>query len=95
MLKNLSRVSVDFKTPAKIRMNCTSGKKQAKKTLTLEATDDAWDFTNKFFMMYVYDRRKFPDYERGTSAQFSHMHQVMRPIIHVADDSLRQLDPKL
>jgi hypothetical protein len=60
-----------------------------------EATDDATinHIYSTFYFYYVQDSLNHPDYTAQRTAQASHMHHVIRPIIHVADESLEELSP--
>jgi hypothetical protein len=76
-------------------VNCSKAKKSPKKVLTFDITDSA-EISNiyrKIFSILVQSNLNFEDTSKMYAAQISHMHQVMRPIIHMADESLTDLSP--
>lgn len=92
---NFFRAVEDFHQPFSIQMNCTGGK-NSKKVLTIEATDDAQQYLfQKFFTTFVQDHRDFPEPTNEKPAKVKHMNQVLKPIIHLADENLRELSPEL
>jgi Amiloride-sensitive sodium channel len=76
-------------------VNCSGAKKSPKKVLTFDITDSA-EISNIYrniFSVLVQSNSNFEDTSKMYAAQISHIHQVMRPIIHMADVSLADLSP--
>jgi hypothetical protein len=89
------RISRDFQQLASVLVNCSAAKKLPKKVLTFDTTDSAEisDIYSKFFFVIVQSNLDFHDYSALRTARIGHMHQVMRPIIYEADESLADLSP--
>jgi hypothetical protein len=87
------RVSRDILPLKSVRVNCSGIKKSQQKVLTLDATDAAAisDIYSKFFFVGVQNNLGYYDSSKLCAAQIGHMHQVMRPVIHMADESLEDL----
>lgn len=87
-------VAEDFHQKLRVRVNCSISKSVGKKVLVFDTFDDRVRalYTQPFGVI-IQPKTDFPDTKQQNLAHLSHMHHVMKPIIHVADESLRELNP--
>jgi hypothetical protein len=87
-------VAEDFHQKLKVRVNCSISNGVGKKVLVFDTFDDRVRalYINPYGVI-IQPKSDFPGTKNQNLALFSHMRYVMKPIIHVADESLRELSP--
>jgi hypothetical protein len=95
MQQNFCRTSKDFLSDEKIRVNCTTPSASfLKKRLTIDVTEDRDDFCRyQYFIVMPAERKSLPEEWNMVRGQNQHIHVILTPKIHSADESLRSLDP--
>lgn len=90
------RIAEEFQMLEKITVNCSGGNKAGQKVWNFEMDSfKKVDCTSMSYSVGVQERNNFPDGSLSVSSEsLEHVNQVMKPIIHQADESLRQLSPE-
>jgi hypothetical protein len=87
-------IAKDFHQILRTRINCSGSEMMAKKTLTFDAMDmRKADSQAYFYLAYIESNKNVP--QLGFYGLPLHMHHALTPIIHVADESLKDVPSTL
>jgi hypothetical protein len=77
-----------------VRVNCSGSGMTARKTLKFDGmTSKKAEIHFYFYVAYIESKKVVP--QLGFYGQPVHMHHALTPIIHVADESLREVNSTL
>lgn len=89
-----SRVSKDYWSDEKVRVNCTDKSLQMnEKSLTIKVTDNRTVICGvQFFHIFLHPRLNFfPDFSKIIQSQNFRLHYILKPIIYSGDEGLRSI----